>query len=308
MMPERSCTAVDLTPLLYSCNVVNRKVNFIITGVLFSIFWSSASVAGKFGLLSAEPLLLFNIRFLTAGVILLAYALVIEKSRMPKGREWRALTVFGTFNTTLYLGIFVIALQHVSPGITTLALALNPLFISMLSALWMKRKVAIAEWFAIVVGIVGVLVATYPLILRSEVQPVGLGLLGFSMLAYSFGAVYYAGVSWELSRTSVNAWQVFIGGILLIPFTFALHERENVFNLNFFASLLWLVAPVSILAVQLWLRLLKSDAVKASLWLYLCPVFGFIYARIFFHETITWLTFAGAALVMGALYIGQRKN
>src|SRR5436190_23181047 len=109
----------------------------ILTGLFFAIFWASASVAGKFGLFSVEPLVLFNIRFLGAGVVLLAYAFVVQGDRIPKGQEWKQLTFFGALNTTLYLGIFIIALQYLTPGISSLAIALNPLFISIISATWL---------------------------------------------------------------------------------------------------------------------------------------------------------------------------
>jgi drug/metabolite transporter (DMT)-like permease len=287
---------------------MDRSVSFVTTGLLFAIFWASASVAGKFGLLSVEPLVLFNIRFLGAGVLLLGYTLVVEKSRIPKGTEWTSLTIFGAFNTTLYLGIFVIALQHSSPGITTLAVALNPLFISVMTAVWMKRKVSFLEWLSIIIGLTGVFIASYPLLLNSEVKPIGLILLILSMAAYSAGAVYYANVKWNLSRISINGWQVFIGGLLLIPFTILFHSRENNFDEIFWFSLAWLIIPVSIGAVQLWLRLLKTDAVKASLWLYLCPIFGFIYAAILFHEKITMYTVIGTVVVLLALYVGQSQR
>lgn len=280
----------------------------IITGLLFSIFWASASVAGKFGLYSAEPLTLFTVRFLLAGLVLLAYVYGIQRSRLPKGNEWKHLTVFGALNTTLYLGLFVFALQYITPGITTLAIALNPLFISILSAIWMKRRIKLAEWLSIALGITGVLIASYPLLQTSYATPEGLLLLALSMLTYSFGAVYYASVSWELSRTSINAWQVFIGGLLIAPFAFLFHAKPNHFDLRFWLSLAWLIFPVSILAVQLWLRLLKSDAVRASLWLYLCPMFGFLYSALLLKEPFTSFTVMGTVMVMAALYIGQRKG
>jgi probable blue pigment (indigoidine) exporter len=59
--------------------------------------------------------------------------------------------------------------------------------------------------------------------------------------------------------------------------------------------------------VQLWLRILKADALRASLWLYLCPVFGFLFSAILLGEPITLFTIAGTSLVMLALSIGQRK-
>lgn len=280
----------------------------LITGFLFSIFWASASVAGKFGLFSVEPLVLFSIRFILAGLVLLAFAYFIQGSRLPRGIEWRQLTIFGAFNTALYLGVFIIALQYITPGITTLAIALNPLFISIMSAVWMKRRVTRHEWLSISLGIVGVATAAYPLLLSSQATVGGLVLLAISMVAYSFGSVYYAAVRWELSRTTINAWQVFIGGLIIIPFALVFHQKPNDFDLRFWLSVAWLIFPVSILAVQLWLRLLKSDAVRASLWLYLCPVFGFVYSALLLDEPFTVYTTAGTVLVMTALYMGQKRK
>jgi drug/metabolite transporter (DMT)-like permease len=72
-------------------------------------------------------------------------------------------------------------------------------------------------------------------------------------------------------------------------------------------SLSWLVLPVSVVAIQLWLRLLKADAIRASMWLYLCPVFGFLYAAVLVGEPLNSYTFVGTALVLIALYLGQKK-
>jgi probable blue pigment (indigoidine) exporter len=285
-----------------------NKTSLVVTGILFSVFWASASVAGKFGLRSVEPLLLFNTRFLFAGLVLLGYNFIIQRSALPTKQDWIHLTVFGALNTTLYLGIFVIALQWITPGITTLAVALNPLLISIFSAMWLKRKVTFLEWTSLLLGFGGLIIASYPILNLSGSSVTGLILLIFSMIAYSIGSVYYASIKWKLSRLTINAWQVFIGGVLLIPFTLFFHTDENQLDNVFWFSLLWLVFPVSILAVQLWLRLLKNDAVKASLWLYLCPIFGFIYSRWLFEEPITVHTIIGTVLVLLALYLGQRST
>lgn len=282
--------------------------NTILTGIAFSILWASASVAGKFGLFSVEPLVLFNLRFLFAGVILLSYIHTFQNARLPMGVEWKQLTIFGALNTALYLGIFIIALQYITAGITSLAIVLNPLFISIMSSVWTKRKVKSVEWLSILLGMIGVGIAAYPLLRGSDVTIKGLSLLGLSMVSYSLGSVYYTTIPWTLPRTSINAWQVFISGILIAPFTLWFHTKPNHFDLRFWLSLLWLIVPVSILAVQLWLRLLKTDAVRASLWLYLCPIFGLTFSTILLHEPFTVYTVIGTALVMVAVFIGQRKT
>lgn len=215
------------------------------------------------------------------------------------------MTVFGLFNTALYLGIFIIALQYVAAGITTLAIALNPLLISILSALFMGRKVAAKEWISIFIGMIGVAVATYPLLQTNYATWGGVLLIALCMVMYSIGSVYYASVPWKLQRLVINGWQVLLGGFMLLPFAFVLSKHENNFDTNFWVSLIWLVVPVSVIAVQLWLRLLRNDAVRASIWLFLCLVFGLMYAVILLHEPFSWFTLAGLVLVTGAIYLGQ---
>jgi drug/metabolite transporter (DMT)-like permease len=272
------------------------------------MLWASASTAGKFGLRSVEPLTFFTIRFALAGLILVAFAHGVMRYRMPEGKEWWQIAIFGTFNTTLYLGIFIIALQYVAAGITTMAIALNPLLISVMSSVVMKRRVRGKEWVGILLGMIGVALATYPLVSSGHSTIGGVLLIILCMVTYSAGSVYYSTVPWQLQRTTINAWQIVVGAVQLAPFAFYFHHQENSYDLRFWLSLAWLVLPVSIGAVQLWLRLLKEDTVRASMWLFLCPVFGLIFATLFLSEPFTIHTAIGAVLVIVALYIGQSKN
>jgi len=287
---------------------LSHRTRFIVAGLLFSILWSSASVAGKFGLLSSEPLTLFTLRFIFAGILLLGFSMLQESPRWPRSHEWWQLSIFGLLNTALYLGIFILALKEVAASITSLSLALNPLMISILTSLWLKRKIAFREWISITLGIVGVGIATFPLVQNGYASMLGLFLLVISMFTYSLGAVYYSSVPWKLSRATINGWQVLIGGVLLMPFTLYFEGSQTHYDLRFLMSLTWLVIPVSIGAIQLWLYLLKEDAVRASLWLFLCPIFGLLFASVLLGEPFTIYTALGAALVLISLYWGQRKS
>jgi probable blue pigment (indigoidine) exporter len=286
----------------------SRPLAYILTGFTFASLWSSASIAGKFGLASVEALSFFTIRFLLAGILLLVYSHGIKRFRLPVGREWLNVIVFGAFNTALYLGLFILALKSVAAGITALAIALNPLLISVFTSIWTKRPVKFWEWISIVVGIVGVSIATYPLLHSVHASTEGLLLLGLAMICYSIGSVFYSTVSWNLSRLVINGWQVLAGGLLLLPFASIYYVGGNNYDTKFWLSLLWLVIPVSIFAVQLWLRLLREDAVRASLWLFLCPVIGLILSTLLLDEPFTIHTAIGAAVVLVALYLGNVKK
>lgn len=285
---------------------MSSSPRYLVAGLSFALLWSSASAAGKIGLQSADGLEIFTIRFLAAGILLLLWSRWIQHDRLPQGQEWKQLIIFGAFNTTLYLGIFIVALKEVTAGVTSIALALNPLMIGTLTALWLRARVALLQWVSIAIGIVGVAIVSYPLINNGYASPAGIALMAFCMVAYSFSSVYYAAIHWTLSRTAINGWQVFIGGILLLPFALLFSEQENLYDFRFWASVFWLVVPVSIGAVQLWLYLLKIDPVRASLWLFLCPIFGLTIAAILLDEPITVFTVVGTGLVLVALFLGQR--
>ncbi len=277
-------------------------------GLTFAMLWATASVATKIGLKTGQPLVISDVRFLTAGSLMLMWVYLIKKYRLPKGEEWKQLMIYGALNVAIYLGVFVFAVQRVSAGIATLSIATNPLIISILSAVWLKRKITSNVWFGLILGLSGVLVAVYPLLQKSYATPLGLVLLFSSMFSYSVGTVYFSSVEWKLPVTTINGWQIFFGGLLLLPATFFFSDfQKQHWDFNFWSSTLWLVFVVSIVAVQLWLYLLKIEPIKTALWLYLCPIFGFIYAYFILNEPVSIYTFIGTVLVLVGLRIGQRR-
>jgi probable blue pigment (indigoidine) exporter len=279
-----------------------------IIGLIFAMLWASASVATKLGLQSAQPLIIANVRFFIAAALMLLGAHVLRKYRLPERDEWRPLLIYGLLNVTIYLGLYVLSMQEMSAGVGSLSVALNPLMISILSAIWMKRAVKTNEWGGLILGFIGVAIVIFPLLSASYVTIKGIILMLTSLLAYSVGTVYYSSQTWKLPSLAINAWQVLLGGICLLPFTFLFSNFSvNHYDARFWYAVSWLVF-VSIAAVQMWLYLLKVDTVKAALWLYLCPTFGFIYAKILMDEPITAFTVVGTLMVIAGLYIGQKKE
>jgi probable blue pigment (indigoidine) exporter len=280
---------------------------FIILGIVFAMFWSSASVAAKIGVRTMEPLMLFQFRFFLAGILLLTYSFFFEKWRMPNRTEFKALAIFGFLNITLYLSLFVLAIKEVAAGIGSLSVSLGPLLMSFIGGLFLGKKIKAVHVFGLVLGVAGVGLAVSPLLQNSFASVRGLIYLFISMISYSIASIYFAEKTWTLPRFSINGWQVLIGGILMLPFTLFLKEKPVVFNLNVVYAILWLAIPVSLLSVNLWLRLLKIDSLKASFFLFLSPIFGFIYSSIILSEPFTWHTLIGLILVLLGLYMGQRK-
>jgi len=278
--------------------------------VLFAVLWASASTATKIALDEAQPLVIAQIRFAVASAIMLFLSHLVFKKPLPSRNEWKFLTIYGLLNITIYLGCYVIAMQHVTAGVGALSIATNPLFISFLSVFFLKKKLNGNILLGLFLGTAGVVYASWPLLQNAKVTTSGLMLLLFSMVSYSVGSIYFSAKNPKQSDLlTINGWQTFIGGILLLPFTLMeFSEGENYFGFKFWSGTLWLAIPVSIFAVQLWLWLLKTNTVKAGLWLFLCPVFGFAIAALFLGDQISSYTIIGVLLVMAGLFLAERNG
>lgn len=287
-----------------------KSYSWAIFGVLFALLWSSASTATKFGLAVAQPLSIALARFSLAAGLMLIYAHFIKKHRLPKAKEWLQLSVYALLNITIYLGLYVVAMKDVTAGVGALAVATNPVFISFLSVFFLKHKLNRHIVIALLLGSLGVLCAAWPLLGHGDMSSKGLLILLLSMLSYSAGVIYFAQKQWnDLSLLVINGWQTLLGGIFLSPFViYYYHSAENLFNTQFWVSVSWLAILVSIAAVQFWLILLRINAVKAGMWLFLCPVFGFIIAAIFTKEPLSLHTLFGVILVFCALYLSKQKT
>lgn len=287
-----------------------NTTTLLIAGFFFSFLWASASAATKIALQSAQPFTIAVPRFFLAGTIMLFITHVLMRKRLPKGKEWKQVAVYGFLNISLYLGLFVIGMLYVSAGLGTLSVGTNPVLISIIAAIWLKQPVKITTIFSLLLCSAGITLAAYPLLQTSHATPLGLLILFISMLSYSVGAVYFSKHQWsDLHILTINGWQTIFGGVFLLPFLFYFYQTDkNTFDGKAVGGILWLAIPVSIGAVQLWLYLLKDNPVKASFWLFLCPVFGFIIAALTLHEPISLYTIAGVVLVIAGLYIIQRKK
>lgn len=283
---------------------------YLLAGVLFALLWSSAAAATKIALQSAQPFVIAVARFFLAGAGMLLVTHLLLGKRLPQKKEWLFLAIYGLLNISIYLGVYVIAMQEVSAGLGSMAVAVNSVFISIISVLLFDHKMGMKHWLSLLACAAGVVIAAWPLLQNSYATVTGLLLMLISMLAYSAGAIYFARTKCnDLHILTINGWQTLLGGLFLVPFLLFTYKPEmNHYDIKFYSGVLWLVIPVSIGAVQLWLWLLKRNAVTASYWLFLCPVFGFMIAALSLHEPISLYTFVGIMLVSVGLYIVLNKR
>ena len=285
-------------------------LRFIAIGLLFAICWASASTVTKVGLQHAQPLVISVVRFFMAGFLMLFISHAMLRERLPMGKEWGKIAVYGLLNISLYLGIYVYAMQQVSPGLGSLAVAINPVIIVVVAAAWDRKPLSAKTILSLLLCSAGVAVAAYPLVQGAYATLIGILILFSSMFIYSAGTLYFQRNSWEgLHLLTINGWQTLLGGVFILPVVMLTWRPEaNQFNDSFWFTTIWLATVVSILAVQCWIYMLKHHGTRSSYWLFLCPIFGFITSNIVVNEPLGLHTLLGLLLVIGGLYwVLQRK-
>jgi probable blue pigment (indigoidine) exporter len=284
--------------------------SFWITGLVFSALWASASVASKIALQSAQPFVISFVRFCMASFVMIVLSHGILKKPLPKGKQWNQLAIFGLLNVALYLGFFILAIGQVSAGLGTIALALNPVLITVLYSVLNRKPPSFAGIISLAVGFGGVMICAYPLLVGSHATITGILMLFLSMLVYSLGTIYFQKSNWQnLDMITINGWQTFFGAVFTLPAMLLLWKKEpNHFDMGFWSATSWLAIVVSIVAVQSWIYLLRHYHRTAVYWLFLSPIFGFFYSNWLTGETIGIMTVAGTILVLLALAINVRKK
>lgn len=280
------------------------------TGLLFAMLWGTGSVAVKFGLLSADALILATVRFISTGLIFGPYYYFMKKERFwPDKSEWKSIFIYGFLSSTVMLGSFFAAMRYSSAGISMLFMAVGPLLIALFSFLILKRKLSRYEVIGMLICFTGLVVASAAALPTASIKPIGIVLLIIYIMAYALSSVYFANIKLKLSNAVFNIWQLFIGGILLLPFCF-FSGGYHIYKLdaNLFLTFAWLIIVLSFITNQLWLYLIDHDAVSAGNWLYLTPVFGYAYGYFLLGESITLYAVTGTILVLAGLIVSKKQN
>ncbi|WP_213650392.1 DMT family transporter [Paenibacillus sp. J23TS9] len=278
----------------------------LLIGIIFTILYSSGAIIMKIGLLSAPPLTLATLRFLIAGLLLLLYIYGFKKGKytLPNKREWKFLILMGLLNTTLFVGLGNLALRTISAGIFNLFLPINPFLFALFSLIFMGKHIRPKEWVGMVVSVIGLFIATFPSLTGSHATLSGILFLTFAMVSMAVGSLIFKKADLQLPNLVINAWQVFIGGILLLIPTLFLESGKPInLDIHLVEYLLWSVFGLSIISMSIWYYLLKQDAVKANNWLLLNPVAGYILAAIVLGEPITWYGVIATVIVLLGLYL-----
>ncbi len=249
-----------------------------------------------------RPLLAGALRALPAGLVLAA-----ASKRRPVGAWWVKALLLGILNIGGFFALLFTAAYRLPGGVAATLGAVQPLVAAGLAAILLRERLRPSVVIAGVLGVIGVAL----LVLRAgaELDATGIaaGLAGATSMAS--GVVLTKRWGRPVPLLTFTAWQLVAGGLVLLPLALAVEGLPPSLSVSNLFGYLWLGSAGTAVAYALWFRGIEKLPVgRVSLLALLSPIVATTTGWLVLHQRLTGAQMAGATLVLGAIWLGQRNH
>jgi len=291
------------------------KRNLILLIAAFAavyIFWGSTYLAIKFAIETLPPFLMAGSRFVVAGSILYIWARFSKDYEKPTFKHWRTSFIVGTLLLLGGNGGVVLAQHYISSSLAALLVATEPVWIVLLSWLWLKGtrpnwKVALG----LVVGFLGV----YLLIggqsdssANGSGQILGAFLVMGGAFSWALGSMYGLRATTPKSSALTAGMQMLSGGLVL-TLVGSLRGEWTTFNIaevstNSWLGLAYLMIFGSLIGYTAYSWLLKNaKPANVATYAYINPIVAVFLGWLIAGETFTTQMLIGAGVIVSSVVL-----
>ncbi len=286
--------------------------------------WSGNFIIGKIGLRHWSPLSLASFRVVLAALVMLPVYLVhgplpgAERARWNR-RDFWTFVQLGFFGVVINQVCFTIGLNYTTVGHSALIIATGPISVLLMAWALGLEALTLEKVLGMVLAFAGVavLAAEQGLSLRSGTLRGDLITLAGS-LGFATYTVLGKRVAEEYDSVSMNAFNYFAGGLLLLPL--AVRQALSLTRAGGWGSVDWegwaalgyMAVGASVLAYLIYFWLLRYMAASRLVAFgYFHPVLTTLMGILLLGERLTRSLLLGGALVLAGVYLiesGPRED
>jgi len=278
----------------------------LVAYLVVCVFWGSTYLAIKVGVGELPPFLFAGLRFMLAGVVLLAVALALGDRLPSKAADWRTQAIVGVLLLTGGNAFVVWAEQYTASGIASIFVVTVALWMAFFDAI-IPGGSGDLNWRVVaglLLGFLGtaLLVGASPAeILRADLRG-PIALTGASA-SWSLGSVYGKRHKTETSPYVGAALQMLAGGgvVALVGTVLGEWSRWHLTPRGA-GAIAYLVVFGSILGYSAYTYALRhASATIVGTYAYVNPVIAVLLGWLILREPVTARTFVAMALIIGAV-------
>lgn len=272
------------------------------------IIWGTTYLALRIAVLHFPPFLFTAIRQTTAGLVLLAFMMIVRKVAWPPVNHLWPQAIAGFFMISMGNGLVAWAEMHIPSGVAAIICSLMPVLVILINlAISRNEKPTVPILAGVILGLGGIVM------IFSE------HLAGFSKTEYIIGIIFtfsavlaWAGGSIWIKKKNIesNAFvnaglQMFFGGLLLFPVSLAFDDLRTVsWSQEVIYSLLYLILFGSLIAYASYAYALrKLPMTIVSLYAYINPLVAVILGWLVLDETLNVRIWLAMTITIAGIYI-----
>lgn len=290
---------------------------FIIIILLSTLFMGSSFPSGKYLIHneSIPPFWLGGWRFLIAGIMLLIILSffmglkeIVPSSKGSIKNGFLIVFLTGCLQTAGAMGFLNLALKTLDSSISSIVFFTNPLWLAIMSHFFLDEKLKGSKIISLIVGVIGIVIC---LGLHGHIDSKGMLFAFAGSVCWSSCTLLSKKTSFDKSILVLSAWQMLLGGIILLIISNFTNESYSLHSANYEGIIwfFWLVIPASIGSFCLWFMALNiGGATYTSCFLFLVPFFSTVFSVITLHDRLTIQLVIGGFMVIASLWLINKSE
>src|SRR5512144_572319 len=247
------------------------------------------------------PLWFAVARILLAALCFVALLLAAGGLRRPSRADLPVVLSVGVLQIAAFLGLTHFALKFVEAGRSAILAYTTPLWVTPLSALYLKEPLTKVRLLAVGLGMAGVGVLFNPLAVDygDPCALLGNGMLLLSAVAWAAAIVHVRGHRWRAGPLALMPWQTLLGVLVLLPVAALVEPAPEIDWSAEFLAILFYNGPVAS-AFCYWAFVTVNRTLSATataLGSLGVPVVGVLASALTLGEPLTAATLAGLGLI-----------
>jgi drug/metabolite transporter (DMT)-like permease len=269
--------------------------------------WASAFAGIRAALRGYSPGHLALLRFLTASVVLAAYAF-FYRVRLPAGRDLLGLALAGLTGISFYTVAINYGEQTVTAGAASLIVASSPIFIALLAFLFLGERVSQWGWLGFGISFGGVALISRGTAGGVAIDPGAVWIL-LGTCSASICSILQKRFVTRYRPLDLSAYTIWSGTACLLVFAPGLVENVRAAPLEATLAVLYLGVGPGAVAYSAWVVALESaPASIVGNALFLVSPLAIVMAFVWLGEVPSALSLVGGAVTLTGVGLVRWKG
>jgi drug/metabolite transporter (DMT)-like permease len=281
-------------------------------GIVY-VIWGSTYLAIRVMVEDVPPMLGAGVRFMVAGVLMLAFLAARGRTVRVSRGGLLATVIVGVLLLAGGNGVVTIAEQDVPSGLAALLIASVPLWVVLLRFAAGGERVARGTLAGLAIGFCGLAVLLLPGSRPAEATAGGVVLVLVAAASWASGSFLAPRLNMPSDPLVSTAWQMVAGGAVLLAGALAAGEPGDLHLAGASAkslfACLYLIVAGSWVAFTAYAWLLQNVPIsKVATYAYVNPLVAVVLGWAFLSEQLTAGTLAGATLIVASVAAIVRRE